>query len=394
MVPQSKDPCGLSVDSAPHNDTLRVALADSVDFAHAPAPANDSERLVFRQLFETLIRLDCRGEVRPGLASTWASDVRGNAWTFTLRPEAPFADNTPLTAARLVSSWQSRPGTLHALGIDSARALDDRRLRVWVRAVEDSQLAVFADAALSATPSDSFSRPTASMPLLVHRGDRASTVLEFLTTPGADLRDALDRGADLVVTRDLALVEYAAKRPDLAIFPLPWSRTYVLMQRTAAESLPLGDESVQQTMARDAVRADARPAAGPLWWDGQLDCNLDSPVATAASTAPRIVYLQGDEAARGLAERVVALGGSRSQLRTAGLGNVEFKASFSEGRERGYILALPSRTLDPCRESEVLRQGWRIHPLIDTRAFAIVRRGSPRLSVDWDGTVRLQQDLP
>jgi hypothetical protein len=35
--------------------------------------------------------------------------------------------------------------------------------------------------------------------------------------------------------------------------------------------------------------------------------------------------------------------------------------------------------------------GARIQPLIDTRAYAIVRKGSPPLTVEWDGTVRVAE---
>jgi hypothetical protein len=90
--------------------------------------------------------------------------------------------------------------------------------------------------------------------------------------------------------------------------------------------------------------------------------------------------------ARGLAERIVALA---SGLRTAALEPAEFAASVTNGLDRAYVMALPRQTLTPCRDSAGWPGGATIQPLIDTRAHAIVRRGSPPLTVDWDGTVRV-----
>ena len=52
-----------------------------------PGPSNDSERLVFRQLYETLVRVDCKGRVVPGLAASWRLSIDGQTWIVTLRAE-------------------------------------------------------------------------------------------------------------------------------------------------------------------------------------------------------------------------------------------------------------------------------------------------------------------
>ena len=79
------DACALSTDSAPMPDTLTLALSGSVDPAHAPVPVIDAERMAFRQLYETLVRLDCAGVPQPALAASWTSGESGRRWTFTLR---------------------------------------------------------------------------------------------------------------------------------------------------------------------------------------------------------------------------------------------------------------------------------------------------------------------
>src|SRR5262245_5728638 len=57
--------CGLISERA--EPVSSVALADRIDPANAPYPTNESERLLFRQLYETLVRVDCDGHVAPGL---------------------------------------------------------------------------------------------------------------------------------------------------------------------------------------------------------------------------------------------------------------------------------------------------------------------------------------
>ncbi len=106
-------------------------------------------------------------------------------------------------------------------------------------------------------------------------------------------------------------------------------------------------------------------------------------------TASRIVYSRGDAVARGLAERLVAVAGTGSSLRAAALEPAEFAAALRDRTERAYVLAAPRASLAPCHDASAWPAGTSVQPLIDTRASAIVRRGSPALTVDWDGTVRV-----
>ena len=71
---------------------------DPIDPRHAPRPTNDGERLLFRQLYETLVNVDCAGRVRPALAGSWRLDANERTWIVTLRDDSRFADGSPLTA--------------------------------------------------------------------------------------------------------------------------------------------------------------------------------------------------------------------------------------------------------------------------------------------------------
>jgi hypothetical protein len=349
-------------------------------------PTNDSERLLFRQLFPTLVRIDCQGEIRPQLADAWSHDSSGRTWRFSLRDTAPAASGwPPLRAAQILIGWRHHPELLKTMGIDSVVATDARTLVIGVRGAPAEAAKLFAEPALAVTPDSGSTPPTGTSIRIQNVG---STVLEFVTASG-DLRDLLDSGVDLLVTRDLGLVEYAAGHRDLRIFPLPWSRTYVLVQPSTAHSLrvAVNADSLRGSLARDAVKADARAASGG---ETTASCRSEAPIP-AARPVPRIVYLAGDSVARGLAERVVALDSQDPDLRAVGLPDSRLDEALRTGSDRGYIVALSLAAENICSSGIPIPAGASIHPLIETRAHAIVRRGSPELTVDWDGIPRLAQ---
>lgn len=348
-----------------------MALGEPVDPANAPVPTNDSERLWFRQHSETLVRLDCHGEVRPGLASEWTGDSTGRTWIFTLPSSARSPGPAPLTAADVVSIWRDRGPAVLALGIDSVVALDDHRLSVTLRTTLDPAPRLFADLALA-------------IPI-----PENASVVHLQVARDGDPRDALDRGADLVVTRDPAVVDYVARRGEFATFHLPWSRLYTLLQPAGALPIGiLGVDSVRRSLAEDVAQAEARAAEPPFWWNGQCP-HIQLSYVAPPPISPRIVYPREDKVARGLAERIVALTKDSVPLRTAGLDPAEFAVALRNQHDRGYILGLPREVPAPCHELAELPEGTWIQPLIDTRARAILRKGAPPLTVDWDGTIRV-----
>jgi hypothetical protein len=276
------------------------------------------------------------------------------------------------------------------LGYDSAVPIDDRRLRVYMsETITDSIPRFLADPALivmdglASQPGEGEQRSVISP-----RGERP--VIEMLSPLLRDPRDALDQDVDLVLTRDPALVDYVSNRAEFARFPLPWSRTYVLIEPEDAQSLEpaLGRASVRQSLAGDAVRASARIAEPPYWWTDRMSCR-SGPGRTSGASGRDLVYPRDDEVARGLAQRIVALAPAGSGLRARALPPAEFELAIRRGTERAYVVSVPRQSLAPCRDGAFLPQGARVVPLIDTRAFAIVRKGVPPLLVEWDGTLRI-----
>lgn len=357
--------CLVVADSVGPPRPVIVALADSAD----------AERTRRAESLDTPVRLDCMGRALPGLATAWSPDSSGRFWTLQLDSLAGGPDEPRLTASSLAAAWRAGSAASDALrfaGIVSLFPLDAHRLVVGFSAPRSALPGVFADPALG------LPRARPGPTTLTVRG------------PGSDLRDALDGDADLVVSDDPALLEYAGRRPGFTSVPLPWSRSYVLLLPGGSSleaAVPADDTAgFRSGLARDAVRADARPVVGPSWWDEPGDCR-PAPAPGVAAQSSTIVYPEDDVTARELSERLVALARSAS-LQAHGLGADSLSAALRAGNERGYVVPLPSHALVPCRAVADWPAGAAAVGLVQTRAHAIIRRGTPALVVGWDGTLR------
>lgn len=343
----------------------------------AAAVRPEDSAIVARRRPEPLIRLDCFGAARPGAAESWTPDSSHRTWTFVLAPSA-----LGVTAAGAAAEWRTRPDaatTLRYAGVASVVPLDDRRLVVTLDRPADSVPALFADPSLGLV--------TDSLP------PTGTTFIARRPSSG-DPRDALDAGADILRTGDPALLEYARTRSDFTVHPLPWSRTYVLVVPPGRDALgaliPADSAAFRAGLASDAVRAEARGAEPPFWWDAMGPCppleTLPSPPGVLGANA--VVYALEDPVARALADRVVALS-DNPMMATSGLPARSMAEALRGGFGRAYyVVAVPRTALVPCREVAGWPAGSALIPLIDTRMSAIVRRGVPRLTVDFDGGLR------
>jgi hypothetical protein len=336
----------------------------------------EDSTIVARRQPEPLIRLDCVGAARPGAAEAWTPDSSHRTWTFVLAPSA-----LGVTAAGAAAEWRTRPDaatTLRYSSVASVVPLDERRLVVTLDRPTDSVPPLFADPALGLM-TDSLPRGAAGF---VTRRPRSG-----------DLRDALDGGADILRTADPAILDYARARDDFTVHPLPWSRTYVLVVPPAGDGLgpliPADSVAFRSGLARDAVRAEARGAEPPFWWDETAPCPAieTRPASRGALRANAVLYAREDTVARAIAERMVALSDDPTTA-TSGLPDRLMAESLGEGVGRAYEVAVPRRALVPCRALARWRAASIVIPLIDTRMSAIVRQGVPRLAVEFDGAIR------
>ncbi len=427
VTPAPADPCTLGGPHSDH-DTVRVALRDPVAPDHAPVPTNDAERLVFRQLYETPVRVDCAGVPRPGLAARWQSDDGGTRWTFALRPGAKFWDGTPVEAAALLASWRNDT----TLPLRDVRATDAGT--VVVSLVAPRTIESFADAAWSVVkriPESAWPIGTGAVWLRewtrsgsdsvlraqpVPAAPAGTPVLEFRAALGADPRDLLDGDADVLVARDPAVQRYAAGRGDWRAVPLPWDRVAVLLSpaRLALGVTAQLERQDRLALARDAVRVDARAPEEPAWW-AVPGCAAPPAAPRSGPLVPRVVFSRDDAVARDLADRLVAradvelaaLVGASPPLapRTAGLDPAAFAAALVAGRDLAFIVSLPSAPPDPCRAvaALLLRAPWLAAPegalppgapvpLVETRG-SLLLRGTVSAQADRDGGIRLVPQL-
>jgi len=391
--------CGLVPE--PGDPVQTVALVDRVDPANAPRPSNDGERIVFRQLYETLVTADCHGRAVPALAASWRLEADGRTWTVTLREGARFSDGSELTPADVRASWirdaggnDLRPHVSRLL--QSIAVTGDHALAIVLRSRRtDAPMAL-------AHPDLSISKSVEGSPWPLGTRDArvapdALTVvrdplppIRFVAATG-DPRDMLDGGIDLLITREPAALGYAATLSQFQSLPLAWQRTHVLITPGRARATPPLSEAQRQALAGDAVRGEARSVQPPFWWQGVPDCEqTPAPRRNPPPPTPRLVYDAGDSAARDLAERLVGLG--RFQ-RVAGLRGSSLALALRQGADAGYIAAIESRPIDPCRDLQTLADGSRwldsgaIVALVETRQRAIVRRGRSGLTTEWDGGI-------
>ena len=353
--------CLIVADSASAATTATAAFEDTTD---ARRSSLASSRLA-------PLRLDCEGRPARGLATAWSPDTSGRFWTLEFAPPAAIDSNARWTASTLVATWRADPSARAALrgaGVTSLVPLDDRRLVAELAARLGEVPQVFADRALAVprTP--------------------AITLVE--ASPAGDLRDAIDQGVDLVHATDPSLLDYARARPGHTTVPLPWNRTYVLLVPAGSPgvgaAIPADTAGLLAELAHEAVRADARPAEGPFWWETHAVCPSSSPHTNQRTPGTAVAYPADDAVARDLAERLVALGG----LTARGLSADGFAVALQAATERAYIMGVPRHTPVPCRESAGWPSEASVLPLVDTRPHAVLRRGAPALVVEWDGAVR------
>ena len=239
-------------------------------------------------------------------------------------------------------------------------------------------------------------------------------VVDSVAVPrGADLRDFLDRAnpepgaprVDVLVTRNPDVLSYAAQLGNYRSVALPWDRTYALVvpRFDSTTITPTPTPEQRDALARDAVQADARGAQPPFWWEHDTTCATGTPRWPVG--APRIVgYAADDPIGRQLAERIVALASpgntpswipavltspTQGSPRTMPFAPAALNDALASGQVAAFVTALPRTPPAVCSPAVRVPAGATVVPLVDSRAHAIVRRGSgAAFSVANDGTLR------
>ncbi len=338
-----------------------VAVTDSVLPRHAPVPHNRSERLVFAQLYETLVRVDCRGDLLPGLADHWSCTPDSSTWVFFLRPDAVFWDGTRVDAPAVKAAWQRAqqgcpgsgprdPWSWLDPGEATVRVVDALRLSIALpEPQEDFPLLLAHPAFAVAARRPGWTWPVGSGPARL--GPEAALPLPDLryrpnshhprparwreltlrVLPTADARDLADAHWDLLPVQTLQDSLFYAAVPGLEVHALPDTRTYVLVRPPAWRSPGPGDPlgAIDVPAAGRAVAATNLKPWPSLVIPGGISgrCPQLHGPAYAATAAPlawgldelqlgedALVYRAGDPAARQLAEFTAARGSKALRL--------------------------------------------------------------------------------
>jgi hypothetical protein len=409
--------CAVGATEPSRAESISVAVTTPIAPSHVPRPANVGERFAFAQLYETLIGVDCDGRAYPALARTWTIDATKTRVTLVLRDGARFWNGDAVTARDIVAAWQATaasPADSNQLARRLAEAttiVDDQTLTVSLPNTDslvlaEPTLAVYRRRTGVSWPEGTGpyratepARDVAPGQLILTRVDAA--VPRLTIRSGPDARDAIDNGVDLLLTSDPVALSYSSTRPDYETAPLPWSRTYVLMvpgrsASAVAEALSSDSASLRASLARDAVRADARAAESPVWWTSGCEPTQAAAPPITGRQSPVIVYRNDDPVARGLTERLVAVG---RRATAAARTPAEFARALRAGNELAYVVALPRAPLGPCFDLAALLSSapWlgggsmsdALVPLVDTRDKAVMKRDRVSASVDWGGTLRM-----
>jgi ABC-type oligopeptide transport system substrate-binding subunit len=340
--------CGGSSEPTPSRQTLRVALP-LVPRQLDPAKASDLPSLnVAHELYSGLTRFSGTG-VEPDLAESWDVDQDGLVWTFHLRKNLRWSDETPIVADDFRRSWRQAlaPSTnapyagpdlgivrgarhLHATGSGGlgVEALDDRTLRVTLQHPVPwfDQLAAFPVAALRPPKPNAFSGP---FRLASRRNDRV--VLERNlgywnaddVKPARVVMTASPKGADAVLPRGLAgpglpWVETAGPRPAGAR-GLPTMATGLLW--FATRDSQLADRAARQYVAGAVSNLGLRvtaPLVSPAV-PGAAQVNSHTPVIVQPGPSPLKLTLAWARQDLGGSRVAARLRANDRQLRRLGI---------------------------------------------------------------------------
>jgi hypothetical protein len=413
--------------------TFALTRWDGIQVAFAPIPRNDSEAIVFRLAYETLVDLDCEGQLVPKLAKKFEFSKDLGVWRFELSADTEYSTGQFLTAAAVKRAWvrsrqnagltarllrhtpavrnfwfwkEIRKPTIHTWGdtllfVDAPEAGSDlpvllsqpafsivhpraRRNRGWPTSTRGS---------LEGT------RDSGGEISLVWRKDRSDRAVKpdsitFRILHEADPRDLVQSGVDAFFVRDREAVRYLRHVDGFRVTPFPWSRLYLLLVPDKGFLAELALDPLD--LAQGTAVSDARPALSRLQFDrGRRD-------GGRSRGSARIVFPLGDPDARALAARIASLAargeGGSTALAVELAWPSEFLEALAQGEDAAYVLPvfprLPSEhllRLQLFRSAPWLEEHGDAVALIETRGHLVTRNRLSGIYSGFDGIPRLDQ---
>ncbi|HEX6789719.1 MAG TPA: hypothetical protein VF247_00285 [Candidatus Krumholzibacteria bacterium] len=434
----SSPPCATRTPAAHPADILTVVLFDTVDLSHAPWGRNREERFVFSHLYETLLTVDCHGQLQPGLAKRWVEASDG--WLIEMRDDARFWDQTSVTAYEAADVIKR--ASAQGIVIKSVDVIDEHSMilhgysgRPDLKLLSLQMLAVTKSSPNGVVPMGSGpwmldeDMPVAEAVVIRPSSEAETPIVRFVQGDVGDARDIFDGTADAMITDDPAAIEYARAKKNVTMAPLAWDLVYVVISRERNMAYddgiraPLLSAATCAALARDAVQKEARGGSSLLADGEHAGCKQVSTYARQSvmvASQKRVAFAVDDATARSLAERLVALAamdtttsseardvvralpGSGRSLRATGIPSHEMdrRMAQSSGEESAYVTSLSWCVDFPCTSNELLtRAPWllagsgplsrKIIPLVETRAHFIAISDRIGYIDDHNGDVRI-----
>jgi oligopeptide transport system substrate-binding protein len=256
--------------------TLAIALLDpgSLD----PARADRLEdQIVVGNLFDGLTTLDAAGAVRPAVAASWTSDPALRRWEFHLRPDARWADGSPVRAEDFKFAWERladprakpapSPSAALLAPVAGYRAVAAGRARSLsgVQAPDAATLVVQLVRPLADLPALAASVQLSPLPrALVAAGPAA-----YLAGPVGDgpfrLAGRYRPGHALTLERNPAYTGAAARLDKVSVHVVPDELTaWLELQQGRVAFAPVPLDQVAAAGAVHGVSADGRSRPGLL----------------------------------------------------------------------------------------------------------------------------------
>ncbi|SEO73381.1 ABC transporter substrate-binding protein [Aquisalimonas asiatica] len=110
----------LTSACAPNQDPDVLTLGGPFEFT-SQDPARDGFVYTRMQVAESLLEVDARGQLQPGLATDWQVSDDGLRWTFELREDVDFHDGAHMDAEAVVHALRMalrKPGAINTAPID------------------------------------------------------------------------------------------------------------------------------------------------------------------------------------------------------------------------------------------------------------------------------------
>jgi peptide/nickel transport system substrate-binding protein len=384
--------CGAAraVYAAPrphYGGDLRIEMRASLKDPDPSAPADDSGVLEARAqlvplVFETLVRLDDRGDPKPWLATSWTHDSEHKRWVFSARANVTFHDG---------SKWSPPDGVI--------MAPDDRPIEQILRDLARPRNAIVsraADGSLAGTGPFRISEwgPGKSARLAAHEaywGGRPyldSVVIQMGRSYAEQATDFQTGRADVV---EIAARDLRSPRPGgAATFSTRPMETLALQFEPGRvpdrmrEAVAL---SIDRTAIRDVLlqrQGEASGALLPRWLTGysflfpsaRNVARAQELVASSGGATIAFAYDRQDPVLRPVAERIAVNASEASiALRNSSSGSAALRLArlpitvndpwVALGDLAGLLkIALPENPANPYEAERSLLGGFQVIPIV------------------------------